>query len=108
MPLDSRSCVSGLVPGDASGDREGKDSSVLAEAGVTSECFREPALTVPVLPEAVESWDEVRSKLTSLLLPPAILKSVGDRYDQRIFRTRQDRRAYICSSGVKRHGKCLS
>ena len=36
-----------LVPGEGSGESEGNDSSVFAEVGVTSECFRDAALAVP-------------------------------------------------------------
>ena len=34
------SCLSVLDPGEASGDSEGNDSRVLAESGVTRDCFR--------------------------------------------------------------------
>ena len=63
-----------LVPGEASGESEGKDSSVLAEVGVTSDGFRDPALRVPGFLELVESWELVRSRLlfSLLLLRPAI------------------------------------
>ena len=46
------SCFEAL--GEISGDREGNDSSVLAEVGVTRDCFRERALKVADLREAVD------------------------------------------------------
>lgn len=61
------SCFEAL--GERSGDREGNDSSVLADVGVTRDCFREPALTVPDLREAVDICEEVRSRFMSLLDP---------------------------------------
>lgn len=61
------SCFEAL--GEISGDSEGNDSSVLADVGVTRDCFRERALTVADLREAVEIWEEVRSRLLSLLEP---------------------------------------
>ena len=61
------SCFNAL--GEISGDSEGNDSSVLADVGVTRECFRERALTVPDLREAVDIWEEVRSRVLSLLEP---------------------------------------
>lgn len=69
------SCFEAL--GEMSGDSEGNDSSVLADVGETRDCFRERALTVPDLREAVESWEEVRSKILSLL-EPAIWTQVDD------------------------------
>ena len=69
------SCFEAL--GEISGDSEGNDSSVLADVGVTRDCFRERALTVADLREAVEIWEEVRSKLLSLL-EPAICTWVDD------------------------------
>jgi len=76
-----------FVPGEASGDSEGKDSSVLAEVGVTREGFLERALAVLDFREAVEIWDEVRSILLSLLLPlrPPILVLPNRYCDQRSF-----------------------
>lgn len=78
-------------PGEASGEREGKDSSVLAEVGVTRECFRDPALRVPDLREAVESWDEVRFRflllsflLSSLLLLSLLRPAISDVNDAMI------------------------
>ena len=61
------SCFRAL--GEISGDNEGNDSSVLADVGVTKDCLRERALTVPDLREAVDIWEEVRSRLLSLLEP---------------------------------------
>ena len=60
-------------PGDASGDKEGKDSSVFADVGVTredvdvtSECLRDfDVRTMPDLREVVEVWEEVRSSVLS-------------------------------------------
>lgn len=63
LPTSCLSCFTAL--GERSGDKEGKDSSVLADDGVTSECFREGALTVPDFREAVDIWEEVRSRLCS-------------------------------------------
>ena len=40
----ARNCLSGLLLGEASGDKEGNDSSVFADVGVTRECFRVPFL----------------------------------------------------------------
>ena len=52
--------------GDASGDKEGKDSRVLAELSllVIADCLREPARTMPDLREAVDSWEEERCSLS--------------------------------------------
>ena len=61
------SCFKAL--GEISGDSEGNDSSVLADVGVTRDCFRERILTVLDLREAVDIWEEVRSRLASLLGP---------------------------------------
>ena len=69
------SCFEAL--GEISGDSEGNDSSVLAEVGVTRDCFRERALTVADFRDAVEIWEEVRSRLTSLL-EPAICMQVDN------------------------------
>ena len=68
------SCFKAL--GEISGDNEGNDSSVLAEVGVTKDCLRERALTVPDLREAVDIWEEVRSRLPSLR-EPAISESAS-------------------------------
>jgi len=65
----------GFGPGDASGDSDGNDSSVLADVGVTSDCFREPARPVPVLRDDVEIWDAVRSSLP--LSPPRLAMPLG-------------------------------
>lgn len=67
------SCFEAL--GERSGDREGNDSSVLADVGVARDCFLEPALTVPDLREAVDIWEDVRSRFLSLL-DPAIFRYV--------------------------------
>ena len=69
------SCFEAL--GEISGDSEGNDSSVFADVGVTRDCFRERALTVADFREAVEIWEEVRSRLMSLL-EPAISMWVDD------------------------------
>ena len=44
-----------LVPGEGSGESEGNDSSVFADVGVTSECFRVAALVVVGFRELVDS-----------------------------------------------------
>ena len=54
-------------PGEPSGERDGNDSSVLAESGVTKDCLREPARTVPDRREAVDICDADLSSLTLLL-----------------------------------------
>ena len=54
-------------PGEPSGERDGNDSSVLAESGVTKDCLREPARTVPDLREAVDICDADLSSLILLL-----------------------------------------
>ena len=61
-----------FILGEVSGDREGNDSSVFAELGATSECFRERTLTVTDLRDAVDNWEAVRSSL-SLSVVSAIL-----------------------------------
>ena len=61
------SCFKAL--GEISGDKEGNDSSVLAEFGETRDCFRERALTVPDLREAVDIWEEVRSRFMWFVEP---------------------------------------
>jgi len=43
-----------FAPGEASGDSEGNDSRVLAEVGVTSDCFLGRALAALDFREAVE------------------------------------------------------
>ena len=65
-------------PGEASGEREGNDSSVLAESGVTKDCLREPARTVPDLREAVEICEADLSSL-SLLLDSAMMNVYASR-----------------------------
>lgn len=59
-------------PGEPSGERDGNDSSVLAESGVTKDCLREPARTVPDLREAVDICEADLSSL-SLLLDSAMM-----------------------------------
>lgn len=48
------SCVCCLGPGEASGEREGNDSRVLAEVGVTRDRFLDLDRMVPDFREAVE------------------------------------------------------
>lgn len=59
-------------PGETSGERDGNDSSVLAESGVTKDCLREPARTVPDLREAVDICEDDLLSL-SLLLDSAMM-----------------------------------
>ena len=61
------SCFKAL--GEMSGDSDGNDSSVFADVGVTRDCFRERALTVLDFREAVDIWEEVRSRFLSVLEP---------------------------------------
>lgn len=72
--ISATSCdPAGFGPGDASGDSEGKDSSVLADVGVTrdeveatSDCLRDFDVRImPDLREVVEVWEEVRSRAAS-------------------------------------------
>ena len=65
-------------PGEPSGERDGNDSSVLAESGVTKDCLREPARTVPDLREAVDICEADLSSL-SLLLDSAMMNVYASR-----------------------------
>lgn len=66
--------VSGELSGDNSlGDKEGNDTSDLAEVGVTRECFRDLERTVPDLREAAEIWEVDRSRWASPLPRPGMM-----------------------------------
>ena len=92
-------CALGFEPGDASGDSEGKDSSVFAEVGVTKDGFREFALPLLDLREVVDNWDDVRSRLSLLRL--AILKDQCRRHNQRIFGIIQESKSsFSCGLGL--------
>ena len=72
--ISARSCdPPGFGAGEPSGESDGNDSSVFADVGVTREevdvtrdCLRDfDVRTMPDLRDAVDVWDEVRSRATS-------------------------------------------
>jgi hypothetical protein len=64
----------GELSGDNSpGDKEGNETSDLAEVGVTKECFRDLERTVPDFGEAIEVWEVDRSRRASPLPRPGMM-----------------------------------
>ena len=83
-------CLGDFAPGETSGESEGNDSRVLAEVGVTRECFRDPVLAELDFREAVDIWEEVRSKLPLPLLRAAMLLRKGCYDDSELHSNSQD------------------
>ncbi len=67
--------VPGELSGDSSlGDKEGNETSDLADVGVTKDCFRDLVRTVPDFREVVDIWEIERSSWAFPLPWPAMMR----------------------------------